>query len=88
LASENERSYFVFFNIVTITYGSDVTGFDAVRVGRVMPRAPAAAEFLPAVRNSQVLQQVVNGKGLALVIRMIGLSDESIIFIIDVGKNF
>jgi hypothetical protein len=48
----------------------------------------AAAEFLPAVRNSQVLQQVVNGKGLALVIRMIGLSDESIIFIIDVGKNF
>jgi hypothetical protein len=30
----------MFFNIVTITYGSDVTGFDAVRVGRVMPRAP------------------------------------------------
>jgi hypothetical protein len=30
----------------------------------------------------------VNGKGLALVIRMIGLSDESIIFIIDGGKNF
>jgi hypothetical protein len=29
----------------------------------------------------------VNGKGLALVIRMIGLSDKSIIFIIDVGKN-
>jgi hypothetical protein len=27
-------------NIVTITYGSDVTGFDAVRVGRGMPRAP------------------------------------------------
>jgi hypothetical protein len=25
---------------VTITYGSDVTGFDAVRVGRGMPRAP------------------------------------------------
>jgi hypothetical protein len=25
---------------VTITYGSDVTGFDAVRVGRSMPRAP------------------------------------------------
>jgi hypothetical protein len=24
---------------VTITYGSDVTGFDAVRVGRGMPRA-------------------------------------------------
>jgi hypothetical protein len=48
----------------------------------------AAAEFLPAVRNSQVLQQVVNGKALALVIRMIGLPDESIIFIIDVGKIF
>jgi hypothetical protein len=31
----------------------------------------AAAEFLPAVRNFQVLYQVVNGKGLALVIRMI-----------------
>jgi hypothetical protein len=27
-------------NYVTITYGSDVTGFDAVRVGRGMPRAP------------------------------------------------
>jgi hypothetical protein len=27
-------------NIVTITYGSDVTGFDAGRVGRGMPRAP------------------------------------------------
>jgi hypothetical protein len=26
--------------IVTITYGSDVTGFDAVRVGRGMPQAP------------------------------------------------
>jgi hypothetical protein len=48
----------------------------------------AAAEFLPAVRNSQVLYQVVSGKGLALVIRMIGLSDESIIFIIHVGKKF
>jgi hypothetical protein len=32
----------------------------------------AAAEFLPAVRKSQVLLQVVNGKGLGLVIRMIG----------------
>jgi hypothetical protein len=27
-------------NSVTITCGSDVTGFDAVRVGRGMPRAP------------------------------------------------
>jgi hypothetical protein len=27
---------------VTITYGSDVTGFDAVRVGRGMPRAPVS----------------------------------------------
>jgi hypothetical protein len=27
-------------NIVTFTCGSDVTGFDAVRVGRGMPRAP------------------------------------------------
>jgi hypothetical protein len=29
-----------FQNYVTITCGSDVTGFDAVRVGRGMPRAP------------------------------------------------
>jgi hypothetical protein len=27
-------------NYVTFTGGSDVTGFDAVRVGRGMPRAP------------------------------------------------
>jgi hypothetical protein len=58
-----------------------------VLLRRSDPGTRAAAEFLPAVRNSQVLYQVVNGKGLGLVIRTIGLSDESIIFIIDVGKN-
>jgi hypothetical protein len=35
----------------------------------------AAGEFLPAVRNFQVLSQVVNGKGLALVVVLFTLLD-------------
>jgi hypothetical protein len=53
---------------VTITHGSDVTGFDAVRVGRGMPRAPVpffGCGGTPQGRGSFTERTVSGGMGVA-----------------------
>jgi hypothetical protein len=53
---------------VTITHGSDVTGFDAVRVGRGMPRAPVpffGCSGTPQSRGSFTERTVSGGMGVA-----------------------
>ncbi|KAH0818395.1 hypothetical protein GEV33_004395 [Tenebrio molitor] len=62
-------------NYVTITYGSDVTGFDAVRVGRGMPRAPVpfcGCGGTPHGRGSFAERGCRRGARLVLTVVLVG----------------
>jgi hypothetical protein len=49
---------------VTFTYGSDVTGFDAVRVGRGMPRAPVPFSAVVGRHTAGVASRSVRCPGV------------------------